>query len=538
MAALASHSGAPPTAARSDTLKSVQNDRSYPSMISTLPDRLGSAGPLAIALAASLTAASATAQTAPYTIIDIGDLAPPGEADGTNATGLNELGHVAAVTGDGSGPLGSVPVLFRDGQLIDLGGLPGGAPGGGAKGVNNLDVVAGWGLHPWGKLGQQSEPFLWTEAGGMINPLHGTPQGDWSGEMWDVNDAGQAVFTTKGGFWDSGTGFKQINFSGVGGSWRTWDLNEDGVVAGSAFGPSGQINAFRYDSASDSVVNLNDPQLDFLSDGYGINDLGDVAGWANELDLDRPAVIWTADGQTIRLPIGGLGPHQIDAEAEHINNHGDVVGLESFPGPSGGNPDFQPIGWVAFEATDGSPIEKQNLLDLLTPGEAAGWQRLHPFEINDRGEICGIAVDAGPLATGFARGFLMVPNTPDRFRNLSRALAGVNGHPVLIGRGTLEADTDVHVSLFKAAPNAPGFLVFSTGTSYSPVLAGVLVPDLSVPGAFLLPGTTDGSGAVTLSATWPAGFASGTDIVMQYWIVDAAGPLGVSASNAILQTTP
>ncbi|RKY19445.1 MAG: hypothetical protein DRQ55_10625, partial [Planctomycetota bacterium] len=243
------------------------------------------------ALLAGLLANTLSAQTGSYTIIDIGDLAPAGSHAGTNATGINELGHVAAITGDGAGPLGFIAALYRDGQLVNLGGIPGGALGGGAKGVNNLGVVSGWGLHPWGTSGQQSEPFLWTEEGGMINPLHGggAPQDDWSGEAWDVNDAGQMVFTTKGGFFDPVTGFKRISFDGVGGFWRTWDLNEDGVIAGSAFGPSGQINAFRYDSATDTIANLNDPVLDHHSDAYGLNDLGDIAGWALQFGPSQPS---------------------------------------------------------------------------------------------------------------------------------------------------------------------------------------------------------------------------------------------------------
>ena len=491
----------------------------------------------ATALVAGSLLTTLSAQMGSYTIIDIGDLGVGAEHDGTNATGLNELGHVAAITGDGSGPLGFIPVLYRDGQLIDLGGIPGGAVGGGSKGVNNLDTVSGWGLHPWGTLGQQSEPSLWTEAGGMINPLHGTPQGDISGEAWDVNDAGQMVFTSKGGFWDPVAGFKFIQFPGNFGTWKTWDLNEDGVVAGSARDVMLNIHAFRYDSATDAIVWLDDQIIDYISDGYGINDLGDVGGWAYQNDLARPAMIWTADGQTIRLPIGGLGPNQIDAEVEHLNNHGDAVGLESFPGPSGGNPDFLPIGYVAFEATNGQPIVKQDLLDLLTPSEAANWQRLHPFEINDRGEICGLAVKLTGPEAAYARGFLMVPNTPDRFRNLSRALAGVDGHPVMTGRGTLDTGTAIDVNLYKAAPNELAFLMLGLDTVYAPLRGGVLVPDVAGPGGFSVLVVTDNAGRHAVNATMPAGVPAGVDLVAQYWIVDDTAVQGAAASNAITQTT-
>ncbi|RKY18470.1 MAG: hypothetical protein DRQ55_13305 [Planctomycetota bacterium] len=477
------------------------------------------------ALLAGLLANTLSAQAGSYTIIDIGDLAPAGSHDGTNAAGINELGHVAALTGDGTG--GYIPVLYRDGQLINLGGFPGENIGGGGKGVNNLDQVSGWSMSPYPSGGFQSEPFVWTEGEGMTNPINDEPT-NWSGEAWDVNDAGQMVFTTKGGFFDPATGFKRINFGGVGGYWRTWDLNEDGVVSGSAFGPSGQINAFRYDSATDTITNLNDPVLDHHSDAYGLNDLGDIAGWALQFGPSQSGVVWTADGQTLRLPVGDLGVNQIQGTAEHINNHGDVVGLDSFPGPHAGNPDFEPLGWVTFQATEASPVVKTNLLSLVDPAAVAYWRRLHPFEINDRGEICGLGVAQAWIGdgSGGARGFLMVPNTPDRFRSLSRSLPGVNGHPVLVAKGTLEPGTAVEMGLYKAAPNASGFLMLGLDTVYAPLKGGVLVPAAFSAGGSILPTLTDGIGGVSLTSTWPAGIPANLDIVAQYWIADAAGAEG------------
>jgi len=493
----------------------------------------------ATALVAGSLITTLSAQTGSYTIIDIGDLSPAGEVDSTNATGLNELGHVAAVTRDGSGPaVGTIAALYRDGQLIDLGGLPGGAPGGGSKGVNNLGVVGGWGLHPWFTTGYQSEPFLWTEQGGMVNPFHGTSWEEWSGEIWDVNDAGQAVFTGKGGFYDPVTGFKQVVFPGGLGIWKTWDLNEDGVVAGSARALTSQINALRYDSATDTVVNLNHPVLDHHSDGYGINDHGDVAGWAVENGNLRPAMLWTADGVTHRIYAGDLTPDHIDGTAEHVNNHGDIVGLDRVVFPTGGNPLYDPIGWVIFDFEAVGSHVKTPLKDLLSPTEAAQWHRLHPFEINDRGEMAGIGVmQPGPPAADFARGFLLVPNTPDRFRNLSRALAGVDGHPVMTGRGTLDTGTAIDVNLYKAAPNELAFLMLGLDTIYAPLRGGVLVPDVAGPGGFSVLVVTDNAGRHAVNATMPAGVPAGVDLVAQYWIVDDTAVQGASASNAVIQQT-
>ena len=493
--------------------------------------------PLRLALAATVLAGlaqPAAAQTASYTIIDIGDLAPPGETDGTNATGLNELGHVAAVTGDGSGPLGSIAVLYRDGQLIDLGELPNSIPGGGSKGVNNLDQVSGWSLAPYPTGGWQSEPFVWTEGQGMVNPADHLPQ-NINGESWDVNDAGQMVLTTNGSFWDPVDGYVQIDLGFA--RWKTWDLNEDGVVAGAATGSTGFLHALRYDHATGTTTDLADVTIDRISEAYGLNDLGDIVGYARQHDLGLPAMVWTADGQTLRIYGGELNPNLIEGSAEHINNHGDLVGMDEFPGPSGGNPDFQPIGWVAFGATSG-PIVKQDLLELVDPAEAAVWSRLHPFEINDRGEITGIAVAAAGGPSGGARGFLMVPNTPSHWRNLGRALKGTQGHPVLLADGTLEGGTSLDVRLYKGMPSSLGYLIVGLQTLDAPFYGGVLVPDPTGPGGRLFPVVTDSTGGLAFTTGWPAGQPSGLDVYAQYWAADPAGVAGFCASNAVTQQTP
>ena len=52
---------------------------------------------------------------------------------------------------------------------------------------------------------------------------------------------------------------------------------------------------------------------------------------------------------------------------------------------------------------------------------------------------------------------------------------------------------------------------------------------------FALP--TGATGSVSLPANYPAGVPAGFPIYLQYWIQDATGPLGLTASNAITATT-
>jgi hypothetical protein len=43
---------------------------------------------------------------------------------------------------------------------------------------------------------------------------------------------------------------------------------------------------------------------------------------------------------------------------------------------------------------------------------------------------------------------------------------------------------------------------------------------------------------VTFTAPWPPDVPPATTAHFQIWIVDAAGPMGAAASNAIVGTTP
>jgi hypothetical protein len=116
------------------------------------------------------------------------------------------------------------------------------------------------------------------------------------------------------------------------------------------------------------------------------------------------------------------------------------------------------------------------------------------------------------------------------FADLGNGLAGTAGIPRLEGAGPLCGGTKISVSLSDAAANADATLVIGLSTLDAPFKGGVLVPD---PDILIFGLTTDGLGGLVLFGTWPAGLPSGLEMFLQYWIVDAAGPVGFSASNAI-----
>lgn len=125
----------------------------------------------------------------------------------------------------------------------------------------------------------------------------------------------------------------------------------------------------------------------------------------------------------------------------------------------------------------------------------------------------------------------------DAWQSLGHGLAGVDGVPVLEGLGSLQAGTPCTLGLGKAAELAPAWLVLGVAELEAPFKGGVLVPDPAPPAVLLL-FNTDASGRIVLSGSWPSGLPAGFTFVMQYWIVDAAGPAGFSASQGLSATTP
>jgi hypothetical protein len=111
---------------------------------------------------------------------------------------------------------------------------------------------------------------------------------------------------------------------------------------------------------------------------------------------------------------------------------------------------------------------------------------------------------------------------------LGGALGGTAGLPVLAGHGVLQAGEAFGVELDHAAPAAAAALVVGSTQANLPFKGGVLVPTPTIVVSGLV---TDAAGALALDGTWPAG-ATGA-FVLQAWIVDAGGPHGFAASNAL-----
>lgn len=111
-------------------------------------------------------------------------------------------------------------------------------------------------------------------------------------------------------------------------------------------------------------------------------------------------------------------------------------------------------------------------------------------------------------------------------------LGGTFGVPTLsVTGGTSPGDT-LQVDLNGALLGSPLFLVLGDVIFDYSVKGGLMVPRADV----LLLGRTDGSGHWSHTTTWRPGIEFGELLHLQAWIVDAAGPVGWSATDAVQLT--
>jgi poly(beta-D-mannuronate) lyase len=115
------------------------------------------------------------------------------------------------------------------------------------------------------------------------------------------------------------------------------------------------------------------------------------------------------------------------------------------------------------------------------------------------------------------------------------ALAGVFGEPLLMGSGSLCAGGLASLDLAYAAPSALSALFLALSAAPVPFKGGTLMP---FPFFEPLLTTSDTSGAIVLPFTLPAGVPGGTQLWVQWAILDPAAVAGVALSNAVKGVTP
>lgn len=133
-------------------------------------------------------------------------------------------------------------------------------------------------------------------------------------------------------------------------------------------------------------------------------------------------------------------------------------------------------------------------------------------------------------AWGTAHGTAYVlPGESSRWLDLGDALAGVAGEPEHRGCGFLAPGETIELALASAAPSAVAFLVIGAGNASFPLFGGVLVPTPDT----ILVAPTNASGEASVLVPLAVTIPPGTTRYSQYWIVDAAAPMGWAVSNAV-----
>lgn len=158
-----------------------------------------------------------------------------------------------------------------------------------------------------------------------------------------------------------------------------------------------------------------------------------------------------------------------------------------------------------------------------------------PFEtLNLLPALAGTVESENHLALLDELAELYAGDEVEPWTDLGDALAGSFGAPELTGTGTLTASSPTTVTLSSALNNSTAYLVVGVSQIDSPLKGGVLVPSLDLVKSF----GTGSSGSVVLDFAWPTTVPSNFSTYLQYWVADAAGPVGFSASNGLSATTP
>lgn len=133
---------------------------------------------------------------------------------------------------------------------------------------------------------------------------------------------------------------------------------------------------------------------------------------------------------------------------------------------------------------------------------------------------------------GGVRDYCTIDHTP--WSSEYHGLTGKYGVPQLTGEGTLLPGDPVTIQVKGAAELSPTFLILGYDDLRKPFHGGVLVPYPNIVVSLL----TDLNGEIAVTRPFSDNVPSGIELFMQFWILDANGPQGFAATNAISVIVP
>lgn len=372
---------------------------------------------LAVALAglsvfaATTTGTSASAEVLPaaaaaagpsYTLTDLGVL---GDGTASLALGVSANGIVAGTSRTGAGSRPQVAVRWRDGQIENLGTLPG-STFSRAFASNARGQSIGEAFTP--APGEVSRAVLW-EPDGTLRDL-GT-LGGRSAVANDIDERGRAFGVSSQSMgpslatvWDSAgpQALPALDPQATGSS-RVNAVSRPGVAVGSApariEGGTSVGQAVRWNPHGRG---FEATALDRLEPGrfavaLGVSENGLTAGEATRLDpgttrTSTRAVLWQG---TAVAELPGLGTYRF-TRASDVTDNGDTVGFAS------GFAGFPSIDGAAVLWRDGQAID----LNTAVVGGTGGWVLRSAESTNERGQIVGFGT-----RNGQNRAFLLTPTS-------------------------------------------------------------------------------------------------------------------------------
>jgi probable HAF family extracellular repeat protein len=286
--------------------------------------------------------------------------------------------------------------------IEDLGDLPGGLDQSEATAINNLGHVAGF-----GRSAVNYEAFFWTPDTGLIG-LGFLPGGVVS-DAWGINDQDQVVGVSYdfGPSWEAFLWDPDIGMIGLGDlpggqhASTAYDINNAGTVVGYSLGPGDRAFTWDFEAGMQRIPRAPDGSKPTLA--YAINELGHVAGGADVPDsIFSQSFVW-APGQEVQIIRGGFASAAYD-----INDLGQVVGeywVHRFPYPD----EQRAYTWDAV----------RGVRDLVMLVEARSRQlygdNIGAFSINNAGQVGAGVPGQALILTPFVVGDMNCDGAVDAF---------------------------------------------------------------------------------------------------------------------------
>jgi len=188
--------------------------------------------------------------------------------------------------------------------------------------------------------------------------------------------------------------------------------------------------------------------------------------------------------------------------------------------------------WVLHGVGDGSFLAPSARVSLYPVSYGAGAGEVGDFDGDGRPDVVvGISPMAVPASLSCSLNRTYAAGGP--LLDLGHQLKGASW-PIQLAQGSFTTGQPFAFTLSGAPASGSAYFIAGTSQLDAPFKGGTIVP---LPVLITGPWSASPSGAVSIAGLWPA-VPSGLGLVLQFWIPDAAGPVGFAASSGVQLTLP